>query len=48
MTTDRIYEDALNDKEAIEELQRCSGTQFDPYIIEIFIEKVLKFSALEQ
>jgi diguanylate cyclase (GGDEF)-like protein/PAS domain S-box-containing protein/putative nucleotidyltransferase with HDIG domain len=48
MTTDRIYEDALDDEEAVEELQRCSGTQFDPCIVEIFIKKVLKIPKLQQ
>jgi len=28
-------------KEAIAELKKCAGTQFDPKIVNIFIEKVL-------
>ncbi len=28
-------------KEAIKEMRRCAGTQFDPDITRIFIEKVL-------
>ena len=38
MTTDRPYRGALNEQEAIKELKRCSGTQFDPEIVKIFIE----------
>jgi len=34
MTTDRIYHDKYNVKQAIAELQRCSGTQFDPGVVE--------------
>lgn len=33
MTSYRTYRDALSHEEAIEELKRCSGTQFDPDII---------------
>ena len=38
MTTDRVYSRALTTEEAIEELKRCSGTQFDPELVEKFIE----------
>ena len=37
MTTDRVYRKAIGKEEAINELTRCSGTQFDPKIIEVFI-----------
>lgn len=36
MTTDRPYRKALTDGEAREEIQRCSGSQFDPYVGEAF------------
>jgi len=29
-------------EEAINEIKRCSGTQFDPTIAKIFVEKVLE------
>lgn len=32
----------LNNEEAIEEIKKCSGLQFDPVMAAIFIEKVLK------
>ncbi len=37
MTTDRPYRRALSTKEAIEELKRFSGMQFDPDIVSAFI-----------
>ncbi|MEK0453826.1 MAG: hypothetical protein AGIKBDMD_01802 [Synergistaceae bacterium] len=41
MTEDRIYRKALSKEEAIEEIRRNSGSQFDPLIANIFIESVL-------
>ena len=41
MTQDRVYRKAMSVEEAIEELKRNAGTQFDPTIVKIFIEKVL-------
>jgi len=38
MTTDRPYRLALSKKEAILELKRHSGTQFDEKIVEIFLQ----------
>jgi diguanylate cyclase (GGDEF)-like protein/PAS domain S-box-containing protein len=38
----RSYRDALPKEAAIEELKKNSGTQFDPELVVIFIEKVLK------
>lgn len=40
MTSDRPYREAMSKEEAKEELIRCSGTQFDPDIVNIFIEEV--------
>jgi diguanylate cyclase (GGDEF)-like protein/PAS domain S-box-containing protein len=37
MTRERPYSKALNHEEAIEELNRSSGTQFDPFLVEKFI-----------
>lgn len=42
MTCDRTYRKGLSDPEAIAELKRYSGIQFDPEVTRIFIEKVLK------
>ena len=41
MTSNRPYNKRKTYKEAIEELQRCSGTHFDPEIVKVFI-KALK------
>ncbi len=38
MTHDRIYKLKYNKKEAINELTRCSGKQFDPELIPVFID----------
>lgn len=38
MTTDRPYRKALGKGIAIEELKRCSGTQFDRDVVEAFIQ----------
>jgi HD-GYP domain-containing protein (c-di-GMP phosphodiesterase class II) len=44
MTSERSYRKPLSKEEAIKELISCSGTHFDPHIIDIFINKVLKNS----
>lgn len=41
MTSDKIYSKALDEEIAINELKKFSGSQFDPRIVEIFLEKVL-------
>lgn len=43
MTTDRVYSRSMSSQEAIEELLRCKGTQFDPQLVDLFIE-CLSFS----
>jgi HD-GYP domain-containing protein (c-di-GMP phosphodiesterase class II) len=41
MINDRAYRVAMTKGEAIEEIRRNSGTQFDPEVTRVFIEKVL-------
>jgi HD-GYP domain-containing protein (c-di-GMP phosphodiesterase class II) len=36
MTSNRAYRKALAHKVAMEELRRCSGTQFDPDLVDAF------------
>ena len=38
MTSDRVYRAKRSPEEAIAELERCSGTQFDPEIVTAFVE----------
>jgi HD-GYP domain-containing protein (c-di-GMP phosphodiesterase class II) len=38
MTTGRIYKKQMGKDDAIKELKRCTGTQFDPILVDKFIE----------
>jgi response regulator RpfG family c-di-GMP phosphodiesterase len=40
MTSNRAYRKALTHRVAIEELKRCAGTQFDPAIVEAFLDAI--------
>jgi HD-GYP domain-containing protein (c-di-GMP phosphodiesterase class II) len=42
MTSDRPYRDALPRSKALKELTLHAGTQFDPGIVTLFIESVVK------
>lgn len=37
MTSERVYRSVLSKEEAMQELLRCSGTQFDPNIVQVFL-----------
>lgn len=43
MTSVRTYKDKISDEEAVKEIIRCAGTQFDKMIAKVFVEKVMKF-----
>ncbi|MBA7597142.1 hypothetical protein ES703_04138 [subsurface metagenome] len=40
MTTPRTYRDVISQQEALEELRRCLGTQFDPELVEAFCRAI--------
>ena len=37
MTSDRLYRDSLSYEDAIAEVERCSGSQFDPDVVNAFL-----------
>ena len=40
MIKDRPYRSAMTHEEAVNELKRCAGTQFDPYVVEKFLQVI--------
>jgi HD-GYP domain-containing protein (c-di-GMP phosphodiesterase class II) len=42
MTTERPYRELLPEAEAIEELRRCAGTQFDPMVVDAFCRVIAR------
>ena len=38
MISNRPYRKALSSNEALQELQRCAGSQFDPLLVDVFLE----------
>ncbi len=42
MTAERPYRSALSTENAVEELLRCKGTQFDQNIVTIFVDEIIK------
>lgn len=41
IVSDRPYKEKRTHGEAVDELRRCAGSQFDPTLVEVFITKVL-------
>ena len=41
ITSDRPYRSARSEKEALGEIRRCTGTQFDPVVVTAFLRKYL-------
>jgi len=42
MTADRPYRKKMSQEYAVSEIVKCSGSQFDPKIAQLFVEKILK------
>jgi diguanylate cyclase (GGDEF)-like protein len=40
MTSERSYSNPISVADALAELQRCSGTQFDPHVVRVFLEVI--------
>jgi HD-GYP domain-containing protein (c-di-GMP phosphodiesterase class II) len=40
MTTDRIYRARMSGQDALAEIERCSGTQFDPAVVTALREEL--------
>jgi diguanylate cyclase (GGDEF)-like protein len=40
MTSERVYRKPLSEREAMAELERCAGTQFDPIVVGAFYEEL--------
>ena len=38
MTHDRSYSKSISSRKALEEIERCAGSQFDPELTEEFIK----------
>jgi HD-GYP domain-containing protein (c-di-GMP phosphodiesterase class II) len=41
MTSDRAYRQAMPQRDAIEELERCAGSQFDPAVVKALTDELL-------
>ncbi|MFO8087907.1 MAG: reverse transcriptase domain-containing protein [Bacteroidales bacterium] len=46
MTSERSYRKGWGKGESIKELIRCSGTQFDPEIVDVFVNQVLPYDSI--
>jgi diguanylate cyclase (GGDEF)-like protein len=40
MTSERVYRKPLSERDAVSELERCAGSQFDPAVVEAFSEEL--------
>ncbi len=47
MISDRTYRHSMNSSQALSEIERCSGSQFDPELVPPFLEVVSQAVALE-
>lgn len=47
MTADRPYRQGMSIAKAVQELKDCSGTQFDPRVVELFLEALTPVDGLD-
>ena len=47
MTSDRSYRAGMSIEDAVEELHRCAGQQFDPRVVDVFCDAVAAGEHLE-
>jgi putative nucleotidyltransferase with HDIG domain len=40
MTSERVYRKPLSERDAVAELERCAGTQFDPAVVDAFSDEL--------
>ena len=48
MTSGRVYQSAINDLDAIEELKRSAGSHFDPACVDSFVRALSKLSRVDR
>lgn len=48
MVSDRPYRAGMPPAKAIEELKRCAGTQFDPFVVEVFVGMIDQTQSSEE
>jgi HD-GYP domain-containing protein (c-di-GMP phosphodiesterase class II) len=48
MVSDRPYRKARTEEEALAELRRCRGTQFDPFVVDIFLRLMQPLSSQQR
>jgi diguanylate cyclase (GGDEF)-like protein len=48
MLDERVYKEAMPLEDALGELRRCAGSQFDPHLVEVFCRLVGERTTLEQ
>jgi putative nucleotidyltransferase with HDIG domain len=48
MTNDRAYREALTVAAALDELERCSGTQFDPQVVDALVAALASEAAADR
>jgi diguanylate cyclase (GGDEF)-like protein len=46
MTSDRVYQQHVAHEQAVAELERCSGSQFDPQVVAVFVNSVKRREVL--